>query len=229
MVCKWYCSSAIMDLRINDIITLLNVPEKTVNKWIKDNFIPFHVINHEYRFNITEVKEWVLQNRLPLTQEFLKLTATGIPMKLSELVTRGGIIYDIPGSTMADVLKASVKAMTLPEGTHADSILFSLLEREELLPTAVGNGIAIPHPRNPLVTDITHEQVTLVYLNEHIEYHAPDKLPIHVLFILLSANHRRHLEILARLAFFCQDRTFLRMLDGHPHDESIIAFMKEHE
>ncbi len=218
-----------MDLRIQDIVTLLNVPEKKVKKWIKDNTIPFHIINHEYRFNITKLEEWVLENRLPVTQQFLELVSTGIPLKLSQLITQGGILYDVPGVTMKDALTSCVALMNQPDTMPKDVLLSSLLEREELLPTAVGAGIAIPHPRNPLITDIAHEQVTLAYLNQPLECPTPDNVPIHVLFIVLSANHRRHLEILSRLAFFCQDHTFLQMLLGHLHDEAILALIKEHE
>lgn len=218
-----------MELRIHDIVNLLNVPEKKVHKWIKEKSIPFETINHEYRFNITKLEEWVLENRMPVTQQFLDLVSTGIPMKLSELITRGGILYDVPGTTMKDALTSCVSLMKKSADMTNDMLLSSLLEREELLPTAVGNGIAIPHPRNPLITNVTSEQVTLAYLNSELDTVTPDNIPVHALFIVLSANHRRHLEILSRLAFFCQNHTFLHMLLGHPHDESIIALIKEHE
>lgn len=218
-----------MELRIQDIVNLLNVPEKKVQKWIKEKTIPFETINHEIRFNITKLEEWVLENRMPVTQQFLELVSTGVPMKLSELITRGGILYDVPGITMKEALTSCVSLMKKPADMTSETLLSSLLEREELLPTAVGNGIAIPHPRNPLITSIAGEQVTLAYINHELDTKTPDNIPVHVLFIVLSANHRRHLEILSRLAFFCQDHTFLQMLLGHLHDESIIALIKEHE
>jgi excisionase family DNA binding protein len=52
-----------MDLKIKDIADLLKVEEKTINLWIKDKKTPCYKINHQYRFNKTEIKEWILSHK----------------------------------------------------------------------------------------------------------------------------------------------------------------------
>ena len=52
-----------MELKIKDIVDLLQVSEKTVYRWIKDKKIPCYRINHQYRFNRAEINEWILSSK----------------------------------------------------------------------------------------------------------------------------------------------------------------------
>ena len=49
-----------MELKIKDIVGMLQVNEKTVYRWIKEKKIPCYRINHQYRFNRAEINEWIL-------------------------------------------------------------------------------------------------------------------------------------------------------------------------
>ncbi len=95
-------------------------------------------------------------------------------------------------------------------------ILDSLLGRERIGTTAIGKGIAIPHAR------VTQSQVTLaafLQLEKGIDYDAPDKQPVDLLFALMvpKDSTEEHLNILAQLAGMFSEKQFcekLRRIQG---------------
>src|SRR5438034_985186 len=66
--------------------------------------------------------------------------------------------------------------------------------REALQSTGVGDGIAIPHVRNPIVLHVSRPMITLCFLERPIDFGALDGKPVHVLFSLISPTVRRSEE-----------------------------------
>jgi nitrogen PTS system EIIA component len=145
---------------------------------------------------------------------------------LEALVRKGGIFYDIGGETPKAVLKNAVEKIRLPAEVRREAVLSAMIEREDLMPTAVGHGIAIPHPRNPLIPLPEDQLISVCFLKDPIDYKALDKSPVFVLFILLSAQARLHLQILSRVSYLCQREDFLSLLQGKPKPEELLAYIK---
>ena len=80
-----------------------------------------------------------------------------------------------------------------------------LLARESLGSTAIGDGIAIPHVRNPVVLHIAQPSVTLCFLEKPIQFGALDNQPVNTLFTIISPTVRSHLHILSRLAYLLRE------------------------
>lgn len=80
-----------------------------------------------------------------------------------------------------------------------DLLLQSLLARERLGSTGLGNGIAIPHCR---LKNIDVVMGALITLAEPIEFDAVDGKPVDIIFILLAPERalQEHLQALAALA-----------------------------
>jgi len=217
-----------MQLKIKDMTALLNIKEKTLYEWIKDKKLPAYKINHQFYFNAGEIKEWVLKNNIPVSSEFLEKTE-GAPINLPELLERGGILYNIAGKTPAEAIKYAVNIMPIPPEVSRDMVTFSLLEREEMMPTAIGKGIAIPHPRNPIIADVNHESVTLCFLEKPVDFNAPDSIKVTAMFIILSANSKRHLQILSRISFLCRQNDFVELINAKRRAELILHCINEKE
>ena len=198
-----------MDLKIKDIVELLQVPEKTIRQWVKDNAIPHYVIHHQVRFNRTEVNEWILDRKPELAGNLLGLSIAGRPTRLTDLLRQGGVHYDLPGRTIREILPAALEVIRVPEGLDKKDSLAALIDREELMTTAMGRGIAIPHPRNPIITQVEDARVAIGFLREPADLGALDGRPVHTLFLLLTDNPRRHLEVLSKISYLCQIPEFL--------------------
>lgn len=218
-----------MELKIKDIVGLLQVSEKTVYRWIKDNKIPCYRINHQYRFNRAEINEWILSNRIELSPSLINISIPEQQDNLAKLIEKGGVIFNISGENVREVLRNAVQEITTPPNKSKETILSALLSREELMPTAIGKGIAIPHPRNPIVTDIESASVSICYLEKPVDFGSLDNQPVQTLFILLTASPKMHLAVLSKISYLCSDEKFLSMLKERQPKEKILEYVKEKE
>lgn len=218
-----------MDLKIKDIVELLNVSEKTVYRWIKDKKIPCYRINHQYRFNRSEINEWILSSKIELTPNILNLTSEAKLNSFYALINAGGVYQNIPGSSVKDILKNAIEIITTPSGISKEDILSALLSREEMMTTAVGNGIAIPHPRSPIITEASDTSVSICYLEKPADFKALDGNPVHTLFIVLSNSPKKHLETLSKISYLCQMDQFTEMLKQRESKDNILKFVEEKE
>jgi PTS system nitrogen regulatory IIA component len=218
-----------MDLKIKDIVDLLQVSEKTVYRWIKEKKIPCYRINHQYRFNRSEINEWILSSKIELSSSLINLAVINTPDYLVQLLERGGIIQNVEGVTVKDVLKNAIDKIITPSSLSKEEILSALLNREELMPTAIGKGIAIPHPRNPIVTDTNNASVSICYLQDPIDFGSLDGQKVHSLFILLTASPRMHLDVLSKISYLCQSEFFLTMLKERTDKGNILEFVRMRE
>ncbi|AAN56937.1 PTS IIA-like nitrogen regulatory protein PtsN [Shewanella oneidensis MR-1] len=100
----------------------------------------------------------------------------------------------------------------------SQAIFESLVAREKMGSTGIGNGIAIPHGR---LTDITQPIAILIKCEEPIAFDAIDKQPVDILFALLvPANQcQQHLSTLSCMAEKLSDKQVLKQL-RKTHDET---------
>lgn len=218
-----------MDMKIKDIIDLLQVSEKTIYRWINEHKIPAYKINHQYRFNKAEINEWILKNKINVSDKILDLKLTGKPVSLVNLIKKGGIHYQIEGDNVAGIISNAVNSISTPPEITKKAVITSLLEREEMMPTAIGKSIAIPHPRNPIITDVENESVSICFLHNRIDYHSIDGEPVQTLFIVLSANPRRHLEILSKISYLCQLEEFVKIIKSGAEKNIILNYIEQKE
>ena len=199
-----------MQLTVRDVSKLLAVSEKTIYRWVKQGVLPAYRVNEQYRFNRAELLEWATSRRMSVSAavfEEPESNATPIP-GLAEALRAGGIFYRLGGEDKEAVLRAVVEHLRVPEEVDREFLLRVLLAREALQSTGIGDGIAIPHVRNPIVLHVSRPMVTLCFLDKPVEFGALDGKSVHVLFTMVSPTVRAHLRLLSRLAFALHDTGF---------------------
>jgi len=190
-----------MQLSVKDAAAVLNVAEKTIYRWIKQGTIPCYRINEQYRFNRAELLEWATSRRIQVSPEiFAEKFSSSTPLPtLLEALKAGGVYYRVGGTDQASVLRAVVDILHLPEEVDREFLYQVLLARETLGSTGIGDGIAIPHVRNPVVLHVSRPTISLCFLEQPIEFGAIDDKPVDTLFTLISPSVRAHLHLLSRL------------------------------
>jgi PTS system nitrogen regulatory IIA component len=171
-----------------------------------------------------ELWEWAVENGVPVSRGLLD-QARGAPdvlPPLSELLRAGGIFNDIPGNTKTEVLREFVERLPLPPEQDRAFLLGVLEAREAMGSTGIGDGIAIPHVRNPIVLHIDRPFVTLGLLRHSIDFGSMDGKPVHALFIVVSPTVPAHLAILARLGFALRDDALRALLQRRAPAEAIL-------
>jgi len=148
---------------------------------------------------------------------------------LIKLIENGGVFSDIQGTTPLEILTNLVKVIKIPDGINRDELLKAVLERETLMPTAVGKGIALPHPRNPIITNPDDQFIIIGFLKYRIDWKALDGKPVHSIFLIVSSSAKLHLHTLSRINFFCQEESFRSLLESRASKEKIIQVIEETE
>ena len=214
-----------MQLVVKDVARLFNVSEKTVYRWIDQGILPAYRINDQYRFNRAELLEWATSRRMNVSPDIFaepESSATPLP-SLVEALQAGGIFYRIGGTEKESVLRAVVETLRLPEEVDRGFLLRVLLARETLESTGIGDGIAIPHVRNPVVLHVARPLITLCFLEHAVEFGALDGKPVSIVFSLISPTVRAHLRLLSRLSFALQDPRFKAVLQRQGARDDIFA------
>ncbi|MCF7955081.1 MAG: PTS sugar transporter subunit IIA [Phycisphaerae bacterium] len=213
-----------MQLSVKDTAKILNVSEKTIYRWIKQQILPVYRINEQYRFNRSELLDWATSRRIQISPEIFQETdqsKTPLP-SLSDALKVGGISYRIGGKDKPSVLRSIVDTLNLPEEVDREFLYQVLMARETLGSTGIGDGIAIPHVRNPVVLHISKPSITLCFLDHPIDFRAIDGQPVDTLFTLVSPTVRAHLHILSRLGFVLQNKDFRAAIKHQVSRENLI-------
>ncbi len=216
-----------MQLSVKDTARILNVSEKTVYRWIKEQTIPFYKINEQFRFNRAELLEWATSRRIKVSPDIFKENGTGqeaLP-DLTDAVKAGGIIYRVSGKDQSEVLRSIVDALKLPEEVDRDFLYEVLVAREMLGSTGVGDGIAIPHVRNPVVLHVEKPTVTLCFLEHPIDFKAIDNKPVNILFTIISPTVRAHLHLLSRLGCLLHNDEFKAALNRQASRDELLVLL----
>ena len=218
-----------MNLSVKNAANILNVTEKTIYRWIKQELVPAYRVNGQYRFNQSELIEWATSRRMGVSPKaFDEPEAAAIPLPaLTESLEAGGIIYRLDGNTRNSVLENLVNNLRLSDGVDKEYLLKVLIAREELASTGVGDGIAVPHPRNPVLLHTTQPTVTLAFLENPVNYDALDGLPVKVLFCVISPTLRAHLHLLSMLSYALKSSGFRKLIEQVGSREAIFDALKK--
>ena len=144
---------------------------------------------------------------------------------IADMIHRGGV-FELEGKNPQDVYKKVSALVKLPANVQPDSLYKALCEREQVLTTAVGNGIALPHTRTPILSNESEETICVVYLKKPIDMKALDGKPVSVMFVLLAANNQTHLTVLSKLAGLFNNQTFKLALERKTGEERLAAVIR---
>ena len=213
-----------MQLSVRDVVSLFKVPEKTVYHWIKENEMPAVKVGEQYRFGRTELLEWAMARQIKVPSDIFNESegVSGSLPGFAAALAIGGVFSGVVAKDRESALRAVVRNMTLPEDVDRDFLYDVLLAREALGSTGMGDGIAIPHVRNPMVLQVPCAVASLTLLAEPVEFGAVDGKPVYALFSLISPTVRAHLHLLSRLAFTLRDEGFRGAIMGRAPAAEIL-------
>lgn len=232
-----------MDLKIDEVASLLRVSEQTIKKWLSQNKIPAYRINKQYLFSKDEIENWMMENKAKESSLFTqneKLSLESDEMSkilhnvgrqkfcLFRALHRGTVLHDIAAEDKEEVIRNATKRFANDLALDADVITELLLDRERMMPTALNHGIGVPHTRDFLLKE-PYDVVSVVFLDRPVEYGALDGKPVDTLFFIFSCEDKRHLQLLAKIAHLVSDSNAREFLQKQPKKEHLLDFIKEWE
>jgi PTS system nitrogen regulatory IIA component len=181
-------------LTLEEVAKYLRVSERTVYDCAQKGEIPAGKIRTAWRFKKSEIDKWVND----------KLTANNLnpqinPVNAQSILSLHRILF-LNYSSKRDVLLAMAENLAAaPQIKNSQELSTEILKREELMSTAIGCGIAIPHVRLSSVTDL----VVSVGISraDIVNFHPLDDEPVRLIF-MIAAAHNQHAYYLQTLSWF---------------------------
>jgi len=189
-----------LDLTIKDISALLSLSEKEIKRLINKKEIPFHKINDDLHFNKQHIVEWALGQNIPLNLSRSEKMQEYMIKSISDLLLPDSFFYCVDFSSEF-YIEQMVNMLNFDKDLDKDIVVHLLKSREELMTTAIGNGISLPHPRIPLSIGKERPLINFFFPEQELNLKSLDGKPVHTIILLISQTIRQHLSLLAHLSF----------------------------
>ncbi len=122
-------------------------------------------------------------------------------MKLSKFSEENLIIFDLKAASKEGVIEELVDLINLSNMvSDKDMLLKDIKDREELVTTGIGYGVAFPHAKTKSVKGIV---IAFGRSNEGIDFEAIDHKPVNLFFIIAAPEDAigAHLNVMSRLSY----------------------------
>lgn len=218
-------------LTTQELSKYLKLNEKTVLRMAQSGQIPGFKIANQWRFYLSAVDEY-LQNKMVKSSgyDFDRIVRTTDVMPLSRLVDNDTIKLNMDSNDKEGVLSelASI-AHKAGIAVSAKNVLKQLEKREEMLSTAVGKGIAIPHPRNPSDELFKMPGVVIARSKEGIDFSSPDGKKVHLFFMTCAPDVVLHLKLLSKIAKLLEGKTIFKKFMHVKVKDEVMKILLENE
>jgi fructose-specific phosphotransferase system IIA component len=148
---------------------------------------------------------------------------------LNELLTPERVRVPLRGASKQELLQELV-AVLHDAGVVADSegVLASVRQREELLSTGVGSGVAIPHGKSNSVPELV---MAAGVTRGPVDFDALDGQPVHLVFLLVGpeAAAGQHVKALSRISRMVRRDGFRERLMAAQTAGEFVALLAEAE
>ncbi len=203
-------------LTIEEVAKYLRVSDRTVYDWAQKGEIPAGKIGTVWRFKKSEVENWV-NERLSSGYGARKVDTA---IEVNKILSPSRVVFINQSSKQDALTELAGVLATAPQVKRADELLNEILKREELMSTAIGRGIAIPHVRLSSVSDLV--MAVGICKTPVIDFQTLDDKPVNLL-IMIAAAYNQHTYYLKTLSYFSAK---LKIQDFR---ESILNAVNEEE
>ena len=205
---------------LDDLARQLGRDKRELEKLVSRGRIPGRKVNGEWLFNSTEITHWLEQEmRSYSTTELERVEQTHPTTQLdsehliSSLMPEELMEVPLDARTKRSVLESLIEiAGRTWQIWEPSAVLTAVQEREEAYPTAFYNGVAIPHPRNPLSDAVGEPVIAYGRTLTGIPFGSDRGGLTDIFFLVICSDTATHLSVLARLGRMLQLPDFVDLL-----------------
>lgn len=150
-------------------------------------------------------------------------------MLLTDLLTTGRIKIPLQSSSKDDLLRELVDlAARGAEVADRDEVLRAVMDREEVLSTGIGHGVAIPHGKSSSVSELV---LVAGVTRGGVDFEALDGKPVHLFFLLVGPESAagQHVKALSRISRLLRRESFRQRLIDAPDARTFHSVLAEAE
>lgn len=190
-------------MTVKQLAEYLNLNERTVLKLVQDGQLPGVKIGNQWRFRRPMIDTWLDDQMLGITPQYvqpIKPSAARLMLSLENCCGPENIVAQLNGVTKTSVI---VELAAHAEQQHlvTDQTWFvgALFQRESVMPTALGNGVAVLHTLRRHPERIMEPFLVVGRSQEGVDFDSLDGLPTHLFFVLGLRYEELHLPWLSKL------------------------------
>ena len=181
-------------LTIEEVAKYLRVSDRTVYDWAQKGEIPAGKIGTVWRFKKSEVENWV---NARLSSDTAK--PADMQIQLKNILSPDRVVFIKQTSKHDALVELSEVLAKAPQIKNGTELTQEILKREELMSTAIGKGIAIPHVRLSSVTDLV---MAVGICKKNIsDFQTIDDEPVNLL-LMIAAAYNQHSYYLKTISHF---------------------------
>lgn len=224
------------NMSLEDFARHVGMDAREVRKLADRGKLPGHKVGGEWRFNRAQVTEWLQQEmhtldetRLIALERSLKDAAASpeaTQMIVTSLIGLEGIDIQLPARTKASVIRELVN---LAERTgllyDKEGLREALEAREEMCSTALPNGVALPHPRQPMPYVSAEPLVCVARVPGGIGFGSNQHELTRLFMLVCCHDDRHHLRVLARLMRILAEDTIPTLLEVESAEEMLALLI----
>jgi len=220
-------------MTIQEVSQYLKMNERTVYKLIQAGQIPAAKLGKQYRLNKDKINEWLgfKVAELELDElECLEKDHKEAVVAITPLLKKESIVFNFYAVSKSQAIQklSSVLAKAHDLSSEEEQKLISaVIERERLCSTAIGEGVAIPHPRDVVLPDIKKPLLAVGVVKNGMDFESIDGKPTHLVFLLVAPKSDIHLRIMARLSRLLRDKAFRYKLSQATNYEEFMKIIKD--
>ena len=150
-------------------------------------------------------------------------------MKIDEILNKESVITDLVGKNKPEVIKEMTKCLKTNNMIKNDQALFeTLMEREKLGSTGIGENVAIPHGKSDEVT-----QIIIVFARSlnGVDFESLDQKPVHFVCMVIAPAHStgQHLKVLARISRLFKNQGLREGVLKSENSDAIYSILLEED
>jgi len=215
-----------------ELANYIKLNEKTVLKMAQNNELPGIKVGNQWRFQLSSIDKH-MQNEIihaPSDELDTIIQTTDHVIPVSRLMDQSLIHLDRNVQTGNEVLTAlSELAYTAGITPDKENLYVQLKEREKMLSTALGHGVAVPHPRIPSKELFQKPNIMLIRSKKGVDFGAPDKEKVHLFFMTCAPSIFMHLRLLAKIAKLLKIKDIIAQFMDASDKMEIIRILLEQE
>ncbi len=149
------------------------------------------------------------------------------PSDIRDLLSRRTVRVGLEGSTKEEVIHALVQMLEgLPEVRDFEAVKRAVVDREAVMSTGVGKGLALPHGKTSAVTETV---AAFAVTKDPVDWGAIDSEPVRLVFLLVGteAAKSQHIKILSRVSRLMNREEFRNRLLAAETEEGIVTVFEE--
>jgi len=150
-------------------------------------------------------------------------------MVLAEILNKDRILFNVKFQNKEEAISQLVDTLrTEPKVKDVEEIKKSVLEREKILSTGVGNGFAIPHAKTNAVDGFV---LAVAKLAEPLDFNSHDGQPVRLIFLLVGKEDMvsEHIKMLSRISRLINNDEFRQKLFDASSSDELYELLKTEE